>query len=173
MRDITNLELANEMGIGWNLGDSLAAIGGEMAWGNPKTTKELIGVIKTAGFKSVRIPVAWSKFTNAETFEIDPVWMARVQEVLDYVTDNDMYVVMNIHWDEGWMQPTFAQQNYVNDRLEKMWIQIALNFRDYDDHLLFARTNEVMVDGDYSTSKSEYYQVQNSLNRDYAFGFAK
>ncbi|WP_339706846.1 cellulase family glycosylhydrolase [Algoriphagus aquimarinus] len=78
MRDITNLELANEMGIGWNLGDSLEAIGGEMAWGNPKTTKELIGVIKTAGFKSVRIPVAWSKFTHAETFEIDPVWMARV-----------------------------------------------------------------------------------------------
>ncbi|SFA99166.1 cellulase family glycosylhydrolase [Algoriphagus aquimarinus] len=165
MRDISNLELAKEMGIGWNLGNSLEAIGGETAWGNPKTTKELIGVIKSAGFNSVRIPVAWSKFTHAETFEIDPAWMARVQEVVDYVVDDDMYVVMNIHWDEGWMQPTFAKQNYVNDRLEKMWIQIALNFRDYDDHLLFAGTNEVMVDGDYSTPKPEYYQAQNSFNQ--------
>ncbi|MEB2782082.1 cellulase family glycosylhydrolase [Algoriphagus sp. C2-6-M1] len=165
MRDIPGLELASEMGIGWNLGNSLEAIGGETAWGNPKTTKELIEVIKAAGFKSVRIPVAWSKFTNAETYEIDPVWMARVEEVVDYVIDNDMYAVMNIHWDEGWMQPTFAQQEYVNDRLEKMWIQIALHFRDYQDHLLFAGTNEVIVEGDYSTPKPENYQVQNSFNQ--------
>ena len=165
MREISSLELAAEMGIGWNLGNSLEAIGGETAWGNPKTTKALIDAIKAAGFNSVRIPVAWSKFTNAETYEIDPVWMARVTEVVDYVIDNDMYALMNIHWDEGWMQPTFAQQDYVNDRLEKMWIQIALNFRDHDDHLLFAGTNEVLVDGDYGTPKPEYYQVQNSFNQ--------
>ncbi|MEB2784344.1 cellulase family glycosylhydrolase [Algoriphagus persicinus] len=165
MRDIPSLELASEMGIGWNLGNSLEAIGGETAWGNPKTTKELIEVIKAAGFKSVRIPVSWSKFTNAETYEIDPAWMARVEEVVDYVIDNDMYAVMNIHWDEGWMQPTFAQQEYVNDRLEKMWIQIALHFRHYQDHLLFAGTNEVMVEGDYNTPKPENYQVQNSFNQ--------
>lgn len=165
MRDIPSLELAGEMGVGWNLGNSLEAIGGETAWGNPEVTKELIDAIKAAGFNSVRIPVAWSKFTNAETFEIDPVWMARVNEVVDYVIDNDMYALMNIHWDEGWMQPTFAQQNYVNDRLEKMWIQIALNFRNYDDKLLFAGTNEVMIEGDYSTPQPEYYQVQNSFNQ--------
>ncbi|MDR7132137.1 endoglucanase [Algoriphagus sp. 4150] len=165
MRDIASLDLAGEMGIGWNLGNSLEAIGGETAWDNPETTKGLIDAIKAAGFQSVRIPVAWSRFTNAETYQIDPVWMARVNEVVDYVIDNDMYALMNIHWDGGWMQPTFAQQDYVNDRLEKMWVQIALNFRDYDDHLLFAGTNEVMVDGDYGTPKPEYYQVQNSFNQ--------
>ncbi|MEP0712185.1 cellulase family glycosylhydrolase [Algoriphagus sp.] len=165
MRDIPSLYLAGEMGIGWNLGNSLEAIGGETAWGNPKTSKVLIDAIKAAGFNSVRIPVAWSKFSNEETFEIDPVWMARVTEVVDYVIDNDMYAVMNIHWDGGWMQPTFAQQDYVNERLEKMWIQIALNFRDYEDKLLFAGANEVMVEGDYGTPKPEYYQVQNSFNQ--------
>lgn len=165
MRDITSLDLAREMGVGWNLGNSLEAIGGETAWGNPKTTMELIEAIKAAGFNSVRIPVAWSKFTNTETYEIDPAWMARVNEVVDYVIDSDMYAVVNIHWDEGWMQPTFAQQDYVNDRLGKMWVQIALNFRDYDDHLVFAGTNEVLVEGDYSTPKPEYYQVQNSFNQ--------
>lgn len=165
MRDISSLDLASEMGIGWNLGNSLEAIGGETAWGNPKTTKALIDEVKAAGFNAIRIPVAWSKFSNAEDYTIDPAWMARVQEVVDYVVENDMYALMNIHWDEGWIQPTFAQQDYVNDRLEKMWIQIALNFRDYDDHLVFAGTNEVMVEGDYSTPKPEYYQVQNSFNQ--------
>jgi len=165
MRDIPSLDLAHEMGIGWNLGNSLEAIGGETAWGNPKTTKELIASMKAAGFKAIRIPVAWSKFTNAGTYEIEAAWMARVNEVVDYVIENDMYAVINIHWDEGWMQPTFARQDYVNDRLEKMWIQIALNFRDYEDRLLFAGTNEVMVEGDYGTPKPEYYQVQNSFNQ--------
>ncbi|WP_111319362.1 cellulase family glycosylhydrolase [Algoriphagus chordae] len=165
MREIPNLELAQEMGKGWNLGNTLEAIGSETAWGNPETSKLLIDQVKAAGFNAVRIPVAWSKFSNADKFTIDAAWMARVQEVVDYVIDNDMYAVMNIHWDEGWMQPTYAQQDYVNDRLEKMWIQIALNFRDYDDHLLFAGTNEVMVDGDYSAPKPEYYQVQNSFNQ--------
>ncbi|MEB2776000.1 cellulase family glycosylhydrolase [Algoriphagus sp. D3-2-R+10] len=165
MRDIPSLDLASEMGIGWNLGNSLEAIGSETAWGNPLVTKELIDAVKAAGFNAIRIPVAWSKFSDETTYEIDAAWMARVNEVVDYVIDNDMYAVMNIHWDEGWMQPTFSQQDYVNDRLEKMWIQIALNFRDYDDHLLFAGTNEVMVDGDYGTPKPEYYQVQNSFNQ--------
>lgn len=158
-------QLASEMGVGWNVGNSLEAIGGETAQGNPMITKVLIDQIKAAGFNSVRIPVAWSKFTNPEEFTIDPAWLNRVQEVVDYVIENDMYAIINNHWDEGWMQPTFAKQAYVNDRLEKMWIQIALHFREYEDHLLFAGTNEVMVTGDYGTPKAEYYTVQNSFNQ--------
>ncbi|WP_026969964.1 cellulase family glycosylhydrolase [Algoriphagus terrigena] len=165
MRDISSLALAKEMGVGWNLGNSLEAMGGETAWGNPKVTKAFIDQVKAAGFNAVRIPVAWSKFSNASDFTIDQAWMNRVQEVVDYAIDNGMYVLLNNHWDEGWMQPTFAKQDYVNDRLEKMWIQIALHFRDYDDHLLFAGTNEVMVDGDYGAPKPEYSQVQNSFNQ--------
>jgi len=53
-----------------------------------------------------------------------------------------MYAIVNIHWDNGWMQPTYAQQEYVNNRLSVMWRQIAIRFRNYDDRLLFAGTNE-------------------------------
>ena len=91
--------------------------------------------------------------------------MARVEEVVNYVLDNDMYAIINIHWDGGWMQPTYDDQEYVNDRLNKMWQQIAIHFRDYDYHLLFAGTNEVMVEGDYGTPTEEYYTVQNSFNQ--------
>lgn len=165
MSDMTSVQLTAAMGTGWNLGNTLEAIGGETAWGNPMATKQLMDGVKAAGFTTIRIPVSWSNFSNAATFTINPTWMNRVQTVVDYAITNNMYVILNEHWDNGWMQPTAAQQNYVNNRLAIMWKQIANRFRDYDYHLIFAGTNEVMVDGDYGTPTSEYYTVQNSFNQ--------
>lgn len=159
------MQLTQKMGVGWNLGNSLDAIGGETAWGNPVVTQTLINSVKAAGFKTIRIPVAWSQFSDASNFVISTTWGARVEEVVNYALNADMYVIINIHWDNGWMQPTAAQQNYVNNRLKIMWTQIATRFQNYDDRLLFAGTNEVMVDGDYGTPTSEYYTVQNSFNQ--------
>lgn len=165
MRNISSIALAQEMVPGWNLGNSLEAIGGETAWGNPLVSQRLIDSVKKAGFRSVRIPVAWSRFSDANEFKIDANWMKRVEEVVNYALKADLYVLMNIHWDGGWMQPTNAKKDYVNNRLGIMWKQIAKHFRNYDDHLLFAGTNEVMVDGDYGTPTAEYYTAQNSFNQ--------
>jgi len=63
------------------------------------------------------------------------------------------------------MQPKYANQTAVNNRITKFWTQIGTTFKGYDDYLLFAGTNEVMVDGDYGTPTSEYYTVQNSFNQ--------
>ena len=162
---MTSVELTQVMGVGWNLGNSLDAIGGETAWGNPMVTQQLINAVKAAGFDTLRVPVAWSKFSDPGNFVIQSSWMDRVEQVVNYGLNADMYVIVNIHWDEGWMQPTYAQQNYVNNRLSIMWEQIATRFRDYDERLLFAGTNEVMVEGDYGTPTEEYYTVQNSFNQ--------
>lgn len=173
MRDIDSTEFTGLMGVGFNIGNTLDAIGGETAWGNPKITPELIDAIKTAGFTAIRLPVAWSQFTDEENFTIDPLWLARVDEVVRYAVEQDLYVMMNIHWDEGWMQPTYAEQDYVNNRLAIMWQQIAEYFRNYDDSLLFAGTNEVMVTGDYGTPTEEYYTVQNSFNQTFVTAVRK
>lgn len=165
IRDLTSVELTRLMGVGWNLGNSLDAVGGETAWGNPAVSQQLIDAIRAAGFRSVRLPVAWSQFSDEPNFIIDSRWMNRVEEVVNYILNADMYVVMNIHWDGGWMQPTYAQEDYVNNRLAIMWQQIADHFEGYDDRLLFAGTNEVMVDGDYGTPTEEYYTVQNGFNQ--------
>jgi len=161
MRNITSIELTREMVAGWNLGNSLDAVGGETAWGNPKVTQQLIDSVKAAGFNAVRIPVAWSKFSDATTFKIDTNWIARVEQVVNYVLKDKMYAIINIHWDGGWMIPTYVRQNYVNNRLAIMWKQIAIHFRNYDDHLLFAGTNE--VNNGYGKPTSENYAVQNSF----------
>ncbi|MBN3583870.1 cellulase family glycosylhydrolase [Algoriphagus aestuarii] len=165
MRPVSSLELSRLMGAGWNLGNSLEAIGGETAWGNPLVTPDLIQQVKNAGFNSVRIPVAWSKFITNETYEIDPLWLDRVEEVVNYALDQGMFVILNNHWDGGWMQPTYTAQSQVNERLEKIWIQVALRFRDYDDHLLFAGSNEVMVEGNYNAPSQENVLVQNGFNQ--------
>lgn len=161
----TSVELTAQMGTGWNLGNTLEAIGGETAWGNPVTTHAFIDAVKAAGFNTIRIPVSWSVFSNSADYTISATWMSRVEEVVNYALDNNMYVIMNEHWDGGWMQPTAAQKDYVNDRLGKMWKQIATHFRDYDYHLLFAGSNEVMVEGNYNTPTAEYYTTQNSFNQ--------
>jgi len=166
MRDISSKVLSQEMGVGWNLGNSMEAIGGETNWGNPLASKRLIDSVKAAGFTSIRIPVAWSKFDDYETYTLKTSWLNRVEEVVNYALDNDMYVVLNNHWDGGWMNdPVYEKEYEINTRLYIMWTQIAIHFRDYDDHLLFAGSNEVLKEGNYNTPTKEYYTVQNGYNQ--------
>jgi endoglucanase len=165
MCSLTAVELTKYMVPGWNVGNSLEATGGETSWGNPLITQRLMDSVKAAGFNAVRIPVAWSKFSDTSTYTIEADFMNRVGEVVDYVLNDGMYAIINIHWDGGWIQPTYAMEEYVNNRLAIMWNQIALHFRDYDHHLLFAGTNEVHVDDSWGAPSKENYTVQNGFNQ--------
>jgi len=164
MRNLTSLQLSQLMSPGWNVGNSLEAIGGETAWGNPMVNQTLMNAVKAAGFKTVRIPVSWKQYADAND-NISAAWMARVTEVVNYCRNAGLYAIINIHWDGGWMQPTYASQAAANARITKFWTQIANNFKNYDDTLLFAGLNEVMVDGDYNTPTFEYYTVHNGFNQ--------
>jgi endoglucanase len=166
------LALATKIKLGWNLGNSLEACASstsasETYWGNPKTTKAMIDAVKAAGFNAVRIPAAWSGYIeNQATYKLQDTWLARVKEVVDYCVDNDMYAILNIHWDGGWLQEhtKYADQVEVNKKQKALWVQIAAYFRNYDEHLLFAGTNEVNT-GDSSTPTEENFKVQMSYNQ--------
>ncbi|MCY4753719.1 glycoside hydrolase family 5 protein [Pelomonas aquatica] len=164
MRALTSLQLSQLMGAGWNLGNSLEAIGGETAWGNPATTQALLNAVAAAGFKTVRIPVSWKQYADANDV-IGTTWMSRVAEVVGYAQKAGLFAIINIHWDGGWMQPSFAQQAMADARVTTFWTQIANRFKAFDDTLLFAGTNEVMVTGDYGTPTTEYVTVQNGFNQ--------
>lgn len=175
MRDLSSVEFAQLMTVGWNLGNSLEAIqvnngvlsGDETSWGNPVVTRRLIDSVAMAGFNTIRIPVSWShKIVDESTFEISSSWLERVEEVVNYALDNELFVIINIHWDGGWMDhPYYDRQDDINTKLRALWKQIAVHFRDYDDQLLFAGTNEVHVEGDYSDPSPENVEVQNSFNQ--------
>ncbi len=144
----TAIEIAANMTLGWNLGNTLEAMGGETAWGNPKVTKELIQAVKAQGFNAVRLPCSWDQFSDQNTAEIDESWLARVKEVIQYCVDEDLYVLLNIHWDGGWLEENCTSGARVenNAKQKAFWHQIATYMRDFDEHLLFASANEPNVD---------------------------
>ena len=164
MRDLTSVEMSKQMSPGWNLGNTLEALPDETSWGNPRATQELMNAVKAAGFKSVRIPVSWVAHADSDD-TIGRRWMARVTEVVNYARNAGLYVVLNEHWDGGWLEPTAAKQAEAGARLAKLWTQIAENFKDYDDYLLFAGTNEVGVKGEYGPPTAENAATQNSFNQ--------
>lgn len=165
--------LAGKMGIGWNLGNSLESCSSstsasETSWGNPKATQALIDSVKAAGFKTIRIPCAWSGYIEDTTnYRIKDAWLARVKEVVDYCINDGLYVIVNSHWDGGWLEnnPTYARQKAVNAKQNAIWRQIATYFRDYDEHLMFAGTNEVHVADNYNAPTAENSIVQKTFNQ--------
>lgn len=178
----TAKELAKEMYPGWNLGNTMeatmdgqtATVDWETSWQGTKTTQEIINYVKQQGFKSVRIPCSWD--AHATNGTIDAAWMARVKEVVDYCVNAGLYVVLNDHYDGGWIEVygfTTSTDKFskVDDAtvttkanlLKTYWTQIANAFQNYDEHLLFAGMNEPYHD--FSSNSSEVVSILNQYNQ--------
>lgn len=144
-------ELAAKMYAGINIGNTLEACdnvnkkAGETMWGNPVVNETYIKGLKTAGFNAVRIPCAWDYYiVDQATHKIDDAWLNRVSEVVGYCVANDMYAIVNIHWDGGWLEESVVEgyKAEVDAKQKALWTQIANKLKDYDEHLLFAGCNE-------------------------------
>jgi uncharacterized protein YjdB/aryl-phospho-beta-D-glucosidase BglC (GH1 family) len=136
----TAKEIASKMKLGWNLGNTL-----EATWATPgNASQRLIDSVKAAGFNSVRLPCAWYHNSNKTTYVINASYLAQVKKNVDYCIKDSMYVMINIHWDEGWLENhvTVADSAIVNVMQKAYWTQIANYFKNYDHHLLFACANE-------------------------------
>ena len=150
--DISSVELVADMKIGWNLGNTLDAVGGvgimsETAWGNPKTKQEMIDKILEAGFNVIRIPVTWDgHFGPAPEYKIHDIWLARVKEVVDYAYNKGAYVIINTHHEE-WYMPTEENKVANGEQISALWTQIAEYFKEYDEHLIFEGLNEPRLRG--------------------------
>ena len=180
MRDISSVELVKEMKIGWNLGNTFDGGGEEhrgkhsalieTAWGNPCTTKAMIDEVVKAGFNVIRIPATWEwSIGEAPDYKISDEWMNRIQEVVDYAIDNDVFVIINLHHDK-WYNP--AEENYeaASDKLKKVWTQIGTHFADYNEKLLFEGMNEPRLIGsgeEWTGGSPETKEIVNKLNADF------
>jgi endoglucanase len=151
LENMSSAEVVRNMGLGWNLGNTMEACGDwikgqqtenfETAWGNPVTTREMIDAIKAAGFKSVRIPVAWSNMIGGN-YTINAGLMKRVQQIVDWVLADGMIAVVNIHWDGGWWSKFPTQYDESMKRYIRIWSQIAGNLKGYPCSLIFESLNE-------------------------------
>ncbi len=172
----TAADIAPLMYPGWNLGNTMeggnnannwknVGISTETSWQSTKTTREVIDFVKSRGFKSVRIPTAWvmGHVTSESEVTVDAAWMARVKEIVDYCVSDGLYVLLNDHWDGGWLENSFGDISDATvtlnaGKLKKLWTQIAEAFSEYDEHLLFGGLNEPDCDSQAKTNALLKYE---------------
>ena len=192
--DVTSIEMIRLMGNGINLGNTLEAYAhqnylngadptfAETAWGQPITTPEMIQGMKDAGFDTLRIPIAWTNGMNFESgdYTIDERLFQRVEQVVNYALDADMYVIINDHWDGGWWGMFGSSDEAVREKAmemyKSMWTQIGEYFKDYSYKLIFEGANEELGDrlndSDITGSKgvlnkNECYEMTNLINSEF------
>lgn len=191
-KDLTALELSKLMGNGINLGNTMEAYGRpefgtgadtssyETYWGQPVTTEEMIAGMKASGFDSIRIPVAWTNMMNFESgdYTIDDAYLDRIDELITYAHNNDMYVIINDHWDGSWWGMFGSATEQTRDdafaMYTSMWTQLAKRYSGYSDNLIFesgneelgSRLNDIDICKDSgSLSEDECYEMTNRINQ--------
>jgi endoglucanase len=143
-------DAAQQMGFGVNIGNTLEnTTQWETGWGNPRITKEFVANLAAQGFKTVRVPVAWDTYARDDKISADK--LARVSEVVDWITAAGMFCVVNIHWDGGWIDSSnkerFAKTHATfsaeaERKYRAYWTQIANHFAGKNERLLFEALNE-------------------------------
>lgn len=176
----TAAEITEDMGFGWNLGNSLDSYVGttfgcqdlssETCWGNPKSTQTLIDGVKASGVNTIRVPVTWYNHMDPNTYEIDDAWMDRVEEVVNYVLKNDdTYCILNVHHDtgeNGWLRASGTNIQTNKEIFRKIWEQIAERFGGYGDRLIFEGFNEILDDNsEWVNPSQESLTIVNDLNQ--------
>jgi len=156
------------MKTGWNLGNTfdankysalydektktwkeelkLTGLETETCWHQPETTREMIHYAKTLGFNTVRLPVTWIGHLDENNI-VDSAWMNRVKEVVDYILEEGLYCIVNVHHDggaSGWARACESAYNTFSSRLTSIYKQISNTFADYDERLLFGGVNEIL-----------------------------
>ena len=176
-------DLVRDMKVGFSLGNTFDAwgykasspndIGCETYWQKAKTTRSMVEDIHNAGFQTLRLPVSWHDHIDAND-KIHSGWLARVHEVVDWAIDEGMYVIINIHHDDqesfGCVYVDNAHYDRSKAYVEHIWTQLAEEFRDYDEHLIFESLNEPRLAGtdyewNYVADAPECIEASECINK--------
>jgi len=182
-------DFVRALGVGWNLGNTLDSLDNqrrgivgnlphgvtaevfyETLWGNPVTTPEMMASITGKGFGAVRVPVTWTDHLY-DDFSIRADWLARVEQVVNYVIDSGMHVIINVHHDNGsgswpWLRADMDNIEWMEERFATLWAQIAEHFKYYDNRLIFEGFNEILdADSNWTGSSRASHEAVNRLNQ--------
>lgn len=177
MRDMTTMEIVRDMGVGINLGNTFESCGDwiaqwgdgtpksyETAWGSPEITQDMIQGYADEGFGVIRIPVAWSNMMG-ENYTISSEYLARVKQVVDWSLDTGMYVILNIHYDNGWWSDFPTKKDECMKKYTRVWEQLTDAFGDYDDKLMFESLNE---EGGWDSVWNQWTGTEDQKKQSYA-----
>lgn len=145
---LTPWEAVPLMQKGINLGNTLEPPL-EGGWNNPAAQEYYFDLYKQAGFNTVRIPVRWDEHTlETSPYTITSSWILRVEQLVDWALERDLFVVINAHHDD-WIKQNYSIPD-MRARFDSIWSQIAFHFKDKPEKLLFEILNEP-----YGLSKSQ------------------
>lgn len=139
-------EMVDALGFGANIGNTLENTSmWETGWGQPLITQTFINGLASRGIKTVRVPVAWDTYANNGV--IDAEKTQRVKEVVKWIEAAGMYAIVNIHWDNGWINnehgsPAYQLTDEIRTKFENYWKQIGMALGDIGHHLILEGLNE-------------------------------
>ena len=124
---------------GINLGNTLEP-DEEGGWNNGPAQDSYFDDYVVAGFSCVRIPVKWGSHTlETPPYAIDPLWLIRIEQIIDWGLDRDLFIILNAHH-EDWLKQDYSAANQA--RFDSIWTQISRHFKDKSERLLFEIINE-------------------------------
>ena len=168
-------DFCSKLNAGVNVGNSLDCYSGhkledysdyEAHWGNPPISKEYILAIKRSGFNTVKFPVTWDQHILEDGVTIDPDWIYRVKEVVNYAYDEGLYVIIDVHHDK-WKSTAELKSDTAKQMTTIIWKQIADAFEEYDEHLIFDGFNELRNIGEedeFKVGNEDQLKVVDELN---------
>ena len=143
-------DIVNDMGIGWNLGNTFDCFNLNLKltnpddqiklWGNKPPTKQLFSNIKKFGIKTIRFPVTWHHFMD-ESGNVSKEWISKVKEVVNWIIKSKMYCILNVHYD-GVNGLWLSEGIKAKQKFENLWKQISNEFKDYNEYLIFEGMND-------------------------------
>lgn len=139
-----------------------------------ETTQKTMDALSNAGFGCVRLPVTWYHHMDNINSDIDEVWLDRIEEVVNYALNDNMYVIINVHHDTGayatsWLRADYNSYQNIRPGFINIWGQIARRFEKYDQRVLFEGYNEILDTKDSwkEPTMVNAYTTANLLNQDF------
>jgi len=168
IRKKTSFEIVREMGMGYNIGNTFDSFSPYLNLktpdeqirlnGNIAPTEDMIKKIKKFGFKTIRFPVTWMYFIDDEG-NIKSEWMTKVKEVIDIIMKEKLYCILNVH-NDGYSGNWLERGMEVKEKYTNLWTQIANEFKDYNEYLIFESMDSVNFI-DYDTYEYDYKTLIN------------
>ena len=171
----TALQLVNDMGIGYNLGNTYNCcnIIEERNSDNEEIkllgtylpTKNILKEIRKGGFKTIRFQILYNNYIYNNS-KINSELIYKIKELINLIRDLNMYLILSIkHSRDFWdLEGSNAKDKYIN-----FWKQIANELINYDEHLIFESMYEIGYltyldeQNDYYEDK-DYYLSQDFIN---------
>ena len=145
----TAIQLVNDMGIGYNLGNTFNCCNivevenseneEIKLLGTSLPTKNLLKEIRKNGFKTIRFQILYNNYIYDDG-KIKPELIYKIKELINLITNLNMYLILSIkHTRQFWD----SEGRNSKDKYIDFWKQIANELINYDEHLIFESMYEI------------------------------